>query len=140
MGPDLRRPRPRRRRPGRPRDRARLLRGPSGEMVDHEGHDLRLDHPATVSRLPRTEPLEGSRRHDYAREAVRAGVSSPQPAPADAEGHGPEQQLARRIDTIEEAYEFFLAYASQGHPSDHASARGEQIRQYLHKCDGALTG
>jgi len=75
-------------------------------------------------------------------------VSAPQTAP-DAEGQGPggpggadgpDQQLARRIDTIEEAYEFFLAYASQGHPSDHPSARGDQIRQYLSRCDGALTG
>jgi hypothetical protein len=45
-----------------------------------------------------------------------------------------------RIDTIEEAYEFFLAYASQGLPSDHSSATGEQIRQYLKRCDAALTG
>jgi hypothetical protein len=72
-------------------------------------------------------------------------VSSPQTAP-DAEGQGPggpdgpDQQLARRIDTIEEAYEYFLAYASQGHPSDHPSARGDQIRQYLQRCDGALSG
>jgi hypothetical protein len=69
-------------------------------------------------------------------------VSSPQTAP-DAEGQGPggpDQQLARRIDTIEEAYEFFLAYASQGHPFDHPSARGDQIRQYLQRCDSALTG
>ena len=72
-------------------------------------------------------------------------MSAPQTAP-DAGGQGPgspdgpDQQLARRIDTIEEAYEFFLAYASQGHPSDHPSARGDQIRQYLSRCDGALTG
>jgi len=45
-----------------------------------------------------------------------------------------------RVDTIEEAYEFFLAYASQGLPSDHTSATGEQIRQYLKRCKTALTG
>ncbi|OLC80438.1 MAG: hypothetical protein AUJ01_06920 [Acidobacteria bacterium 13_1_40CM_3_65_5] len=46
----------------------------------------------------------------------------------------------RRVDTIEEAYEFFLAYASQGLPSDHSSATGQQIRQYLQGCDTALAG
>ena len=45
-----------------------------------------------------------------------------------------------RIDTIEEAYEFFLAYASQGIPSDHSSATGQQIREYLKRCDTALMG
>ena len=49
-------------------------------------------------------------------------------------------ELNARIDTIEEAYEFFLAYASQGLPSDHATATGQQIRQYLQRCDTALTG
>ena len=69
-------------------------------------------------------------------------MSAPQTARPDAEGQGPEHEheLARRIDTIEEAYEFFLAYASQGHPSDHPSARGDQIRQYLSRCDSALNG
>jgi hypothetical protein len=48
--------------------------------------------------------------------------------------------LSQRIDSIEEAYEFFLAYASQGIPSDHSSASGSQIRHFLEKCDAALTG
>ena len=67
-------------------------------------------------------------------------MSVPQSAGADADSQGPEQQLARRIDTIEEAYEFFLAYASQGVPADHPSASGDQIRHFLKRCDGALTG
>jgi hypothetical protein len=46
----------------------------------------------------------------------------------------------QRCDTIEEAYEFFLAYASQGIPADHSSATGQQIRDYLKRCDTALTG
>jgi hypothetical protein len=50
------------------------------------------------------------------------------------------EALTKRIDSIEEAYEFFLAYASQGIPSDHASASGSQIRQYLQKCEAALNG
>jgi hypothetical protein len=56
-------------------------------------------------------------------------------------GKGPtDQELAKRIDSIEEAYEFFLAYASQGIPTDHPSANSHQIRQYLEKCDAALNG
>ena len=48
-------------------------------------------------------------------------------------------ELNARIDTIEEAYEFFLAYASQGLPSDHGNDTGRQAREYLKRCDGALT-
>jgi hypothetical protein len=48
--------------------------------------------------------------------------------------------LDARIDTIEEAYEFFLAYASQGLPSDAGSDTGRQARQYLQRCDTALNG
>jgi hypothetical protein len=49
-------------------------------------------------------------------------------------------ELNARIDVIEEAYEFFLAYASQGLPSDHGSDTGRQAREYLTRCDTALTG
>jgi hypothetical protein len=49
-------------------------------------------------------------------------------------------ELDARIDTIEEAYEFFLAYASQGLPSDTGSETGRQARQYLQRCDTALNG
>ena len=60
---------------------------------------------------------------------------------AGAGGQGPpDQEIAKRIDSIEEAYEFFLAYASQGIPSDHPSASSNQIRQYLERCDTALNG
>ncbi len=48
--------------------------------------------------------------------------------------------LDARIDTIEEAYEFFLAYASQGLPSDAGSDTGRQARDQLQRCDTALTG
>jgi hypothetical protein len=46
--------------------------------------------------------------------------------------------FSARCDTIEEAYEFFLAYASQGLPSDQGSDTGRQAREYLAKCDSAL--
>jgi len=48
--------------------------------------------------------------------------------------------FAARCDTIEEAYEFFLAYASQGLPSDQGSERGREVREYLRRCDAALAG
>lgn len=47
-------------------------------------------------------------------------------------------ELDARCTTIEEAYEFMLAYASQGLPSDEGA--GSQIREYLRRCDAALTG
>jgi hypothetical protein len=47
-------------------------------------------------------------------------------------------ELNSRIDTIEEAYEFFLAYASQGLASDQTSDTGRQAREYLKRCDVAL--
>lgn len=48
--------------------------------------------------------------------------------------------LRQRIDTIEEAYEFFLAYAAQGVSGDAASKSGGQIREYLQRMEGALDG
>ena len=46
--------------------------------------------------------------------------------------------LKARTDTIEEAYEFFLAYASQGLPTD--ANTSHPIRDHLRKFDQALTG
>ena len=43
--------------------------------------------------------------------------------------------LAARIDAIEEAYEFFLGYASQGLPTESV-----EVRNHLKKFDDALTG
>ena len=48
-------------------------------------------------------------------------------------------ELNARIDIIEEAYEFFLAYASQGLASDQNNDTGRQAREYLKRCDAALT-
>jgi hypothetical protein len=44
-------------------------------------------------------------------------------------------ELGRRCNTIEEAYEFMLAYAAQGMASD---AHNSQVREFLRKCDSAL--
>jgi len=49
-------------------------------------------------------------------------------------------ELARRCDTIEEAYEFMLAYAAQGIESDAGSQTGGQLREFLTRAATALTG
>jgi hypothetical protein len=49
-------------------------------------------------------------------------------------------ELDSRIDTIEEAYEFMLAYASQGLPTDKDNDTGRQAREYLGRLDAALSG
>ena len=49
-------------------------------------------------------------------------------------------ELASRCDSIEEAYEFMLAYAAQGLPGDHGAGSGAQLRDFLRKADAALTG
>jgi hypothetical protein len=48
--------------------------------------------------------------------------------------------LAERSDTIEECYEFMLAYAAQGLPSDEGSRSGGQIREYLGRAVKAISG
>jgi hypothetical protein len=47
------------------------------------------------------------------------------------------EMFAERISTIEEAYEFMLAYAAQGHQRN---AEGDHIRDYLKRADAALAG
>ncbi len=49
-------------------------------------------------------------------------------------------ELNRRCDAIEECYEFMLAYAGQGLESDGGSGKSSQIREFLSKCDTALSG
>jgi hypothetical protein len=49
-------------------------------------------------------------------------------------------ELRSRINIIEEAYEFMLAYASQGLSSDQDNDTGRQAREYLKRCDAALSG
>ena len=58
------------------------------------------------------------------------------PAPGDE----PLAEFSARCDAIEEAYEFMLAYAAQGLPNEAGSVSGSQIRDFLRKCDTALTG
>ncbi|MGH9142395.1 MAG: hypothetical protein ACRD2I_14780 [Vicinamibacterales bacterium] len=49
-------------------------------------------------------------------------------------------ELGSRINVIEEAYEFMLAYASQGLASDQGSDTGREAREFLKRCDNALSG
>lgn len=45
-----------------------------------------------------------------------------------------------RSDTLEQCYEFMLAYAGQGLPSEQGSTAGSQIRDFLDRATQALRG
>ena len=47
-------------------------------------------------------------------------------------------ELKARIDTIEESYEFFLAYAAQGVSGDQAAKSSGQVREFLQRSEAAL--
>jgi len=49
-------------------------------------------------------------------------------------------EVCDRCDAVEECYEFLLAYAAQGLPSDQGSKSGGQVREFLHRAVEALTG
>src|ERR1700720_376104 len=49
-------------------------------------------------------------------------------------------ESSNRCDTVEECYEFLLAYAAQGLPSDQGSKSGAQVRGLLQNAVKALTG
>jgi hypothetical protein len=48
------------------------------------------------------------------------------------------EELTERFDAIEECYEFMLAYAAQGLPSDGGRKPGDQVRVYLQRASDAL--
>ena len=48
-------------------------------------------------------------------------------------------ELRERCNSIEECYEFMLAYAAQGLPGDRGSQSGGELRTFLGRCDEALT-
>jgi hypothetical protein len=47
-------------------------------------------------------------------------------------------EIEDRCNTIEECYEFMLAYAAQGLPSEEGSRSGGQIREFLNRMINAL--
>jgi hypothetical protein len=49
-------------------------------------------------------------------------------------------EISNRCDAVEECYEFLLAYAAQGLPSDQDSKSGTQVREFLQNAVKALTG
>lgn len=50
-------------------------------------------------------------------------------------------EVKARIELVEDAYEFFLAYAAQGLSAQAATgSKDSQVRSYLRRCDEALTG
>ena len=50
------------------------------------------------------------------------------------------EQTKQRIDTIEESYEFFLAYAAQGLSGEGAERKSGEVRAFLERMNEALIG
>jgi hypothetical protein len=48
--------------------------------------------------------------------------------------------LDQRIDAIESAYEFMLAYAAQGRQTDHGGGAASDLRDYLRSMEAGLEG
>ena len=51
-----------------------------------------------------------------------------------------QSEIRDRCNAVEECYEFMLAYAAQGLPSDVGSKSGGQIREFLERAVAALEG
>jgi hypothetical protein len=49
-------------------------------------------------------------------------------------------EIEDRFEALEECYEFMLAYAAQGLPSDKDSESGRQVREFLTRAVNALSG
>jgi len=49
-------------------------------------------------------------------------------------------EILNRCEAVEECYEFMLAYAAQGLPTDEGSKSGGQVREFLQRAVTALTG
>jgi hypothetical protein len=49
-------------------------------------------------------------------------------------------EVGNRCEAIEECYEFMLAYAAQGLRTDEGSKSGGQVREFLQRAVGSLTG
>jgi len=70
-------------------------------------------------------------------ETTASSSSDAAPLAPNADRH---PEFSACCDAIEEAYEFMLAYAAQGVASEQGSAAGSQIREFISRCDRALTG
>jgi hypothetical protein len=49
-------------------------------------------------------------------------------------------EVLERCNTVEESYEFMLAYAAKGLPGDEAGPTGVQIREFLRRAAAAMAG
>ncbi len=49
-------------------------------------------------------------------------------------------EITERCNTVEECYEFMLAYAAQGLPSDRSGQAGGEVRGYLERAVQAIDG
>ena len=49
-------------------------------------------------------------------------------------------EISNRCNAVEECYEFLLAYAAQGLPTEQSSKSGGQVREFLHSAVKALAG
>jgi hypothetical protein len=49
-------------------------------------------------------------------------------------------EIFEQCNTVEECYEFMLAYAAQGRSSDEGSKPGAQIREFLQRAATAIAG
>src|SRR5271167_308376 len=49
-------------------------------------------------------------------------------------------EIIERCNAVEECYEFMLAYAAQGHPSDRGSQSGGEVREFLRRAVQAIDG
>ena len=47
-------------------------------------------------------------------------------------------EIQEHCNTVEECYEFMLAYAAQGRPSDEGGKPGAQIREFLQRAAAAI--
>jgi len=57
-----------------------------------------------------------------------------------ATGENPREALRDRIELVERAYDFFLAYAAQGYNSDRAAGAGGELRDFLGRLGPAVEG
>ncbi len=51
-----------------------------------------------------------------------------------------QSEMLERCNTIEECYEFMLAYAAKGLPANEDSRQDEQIREFLQRAVNAIVG
>jgi len=98
-------------------------------MVDHEVDAARLDHRRQYLRASRAQPLAGRAE----------AVGTPKPASHACDG-GIKRASCAINDHRGGPYEFMLALRLQGLSTDQGNDTGRQAREYLTRCDAAMSG